>query len=332
MNMTQENTDRIETKMREYFLRNGWPPTTIFTGEDSYAKEQFIFESIALSLFAARNDQNKTLEEIRANIFAKEHPDFVYFAAEKVQIGKADSAKEGSVRFLLQNVLSRYPVRGNQRFVFFADASLLQNEAESALLKSLEEPRKENHFFLAVDNAESLKETIRSRSVEIPVKNIVELEKTPSDPWERFWFFSGWQDSALYNLLQEKEFLPEIISFYEELNRSKKDAVLFDSFFSKKFKPAFAKETMDKQSLLLKLTFLPFYFSCRDLLLEGDVPTWSPIRFEKSNIENLLEIIELTRLFFYRLSYRYFGTIASNVDLVFYNFINKLMPLWVLKK
>lgn len=329
-----QNTEKIHIpeKIREYFLQNGWPPTTIFTGENSFAKEQFIFETIALSLFSARNDPKKTLEEIRESVFSKEHPDFVYFPPEKIQIGKGTSAEKGSIRYLLHNILSRYPLESSRRIVFFADASLLHNEAESALLKSLEEPLLENRFFLSVDDGESLKETIRSRSIEIPFKNILELEKTPSDPWERFWFFSGWQGSSLYKLLEERKFLPEIISFYEGLNRSKKDADLFDSFFSKKFKSAFSKETVDKQSLLLKLAFLPFYFSCRDLLLEGEVPTWAPVRFQKSNVENLLKIMEHTNTFFYRLSHRYFGTIAGNIDLIFYNFINKLMPLWITVK
>lgn len=331
--MREQSTDRasdnVAQKMRDHFLGEGWPPTVIISGENSFAKEQFIFETIAMSLFNARNEQAKTIETISDAMEKNEHPDFVYFPAEKIKIG--DSSTAGTIRFLLERTLPRFPFWGNERFILFSNAAFIQDEAESALLKSLEEPRAENHFFLSIDDAVKLKDTIRSRSIEIPFRETIPLDQTPHDPWQKFWFFSGWLHSPQYQMLEEKNFLPLLVDFYSQLQRNKNDFDLFDKFFSVTFKKTFSKETLDTRTSLLKLAFLPFYFSCRDLLLEGLVPTIGPVRFSKGNVEDLIAIIDTTKTFFSRLSYRYYGTIAGNFDLIFFNFLDKLMPHWILK-
>lgn len=338
-------SDSIAKVMCSYFLQSGWPATVIISGETSQVKDIFILQVIARSLQKASRKQNtqQSWQQIYALLCEDNHPDFIYFPnSAKIKIGNSASPDKGSVRYLLQQVLPRFPLMGSERFILLADASLLEDEAESALLKSLEEPRPENHFFLAVENSEKLKGTIRSRAIEIPFHHTLVLKETPPQPWQRFWFFSGWQNSTLFELLQEHDFLPQIENFYAELSRSRYDFAVFDSFFAlflREFsqkgqsKNAKAAKEIDAhtRSLLLRLIFLPFYFSCRDLLLEGMVPTMGPLRFPKGKVADLMAILSITEDFFANLTRRYFGTIPGNLSLIYFHFLDRLMPHWLLE-
>lgn len=103
------------------------------------------------------------------NRFLKgEHPDFIQFPEGKVKIGDPRKPEQYTVRWLLQTRMPYRPHEGGLRFILIPDAADMNNEAETALLKTLEEPPEHTRFiFLAPDSA-YMKPTIVSRAVLVP--------------------------------------------------------------------------------------------------------------------------------------------------------------------
>ncbi|MCX7997474.1 MAG: hypothetical protein N3A69_00795 [Leptospiraceae bacterium] len=101
--------------------------------------------------------------------FKNMHPDYVLFPEGKlINIGNEDDPPEFTVRWLLFKILPYKPHTSKLRIITLPDASLLGQEAETALLKTLEEPPYHTKFFLIVDDLKKLKQTIISRGVCIP--------------------------------------------------------------------------------------------------------------------------------------------------------------------
>lgn len=103
------------------------------------------------------------------NRFLKgEHPDFIQFPEGKVKIGDAKKPEQYTVRWLLQTRLPYRPHEGGLRFILIPDAAEIQNEAETALLKTLEEPPEHTRFILLAPDIAEMKPTVVSRAVVVP--------------------------------------------------------------------------------------------------------------------------------------------------------------------
>jgi len=103
------------------------------------------------------------------NRFLKgEHPDFIQFPEGKVKIGDPKKPEQYTVRWLLQTRLPYRPHEGGLRFILIPDAAEIQNEAETALLKTLEEPPEHTRFILLAPDIAEMKPTIVSRAVVVP--------------------------------------------------------------------------------------------------------------------------------------------------------------------
>ncbi|EMO05920.1 DNA polymerase III, delta subunit domain protein, partial [Leptospira interrogans serovar Icterohaemorrhagiae str. Verdun HP] len=85
-----------------------------------------------------------------------------------IPIGSEDNPEEFSIRWLIRSRLNYRPHLSKFRFIVFPDASLIGNEAETALLKSLEEAPPFSRFIFIVNNLDKLKETIVSRAICVP--------------------------------------------------------------------------------------------------------------------------------------------------------------------
>ncbi len=59
--------------------------------------------------------------------------------------------------------LAYAPVEGDNRVIIFREAELMREEAQNALLKSLEEPPAHTHFILTTNRPDALLSTVRSR-------------------------------------------------------------------------------------------------------------------------------------------------------------------------
>lgn len=107
-------------------------------------------------------------------ILRGEHPDFIRFPEDRVYIGETTDPADFTVRWLLNTRLCYTPFDGPMRYVLFPRADLIQHEAETALLKTLEEPPQHTRFLFLVRNLDDLKQTIVSRGVPIPFRLLPE--------------------------------------------------------------------------------------------------------------------------------------------------------------
>jgi len=98
------------------------------------------------------------------------HPDLHRLAPEgpggQIRIGSRTEAEAGTVRRLVSD-LSLLPVEGGARVAVVEHADRLNEDAQSALLKTLEEPPAATTLILCADEEERLLPTVRSRCARI---------------------------------------------------------------------------------------------------------------------------------------------------------------------
>ena len=87
-------------------------------------------------------------------------------AGGQVQIGNSDHPEPGTIRALVGD-LALLPVEGGARVAIVRDAQAMNDDAQSALLKTLEEPPANTTLILCADDDEQLLPTIRSRCARV---------------------------------------------------------------------------------------------------------------------------------------------------------------------
>ncbi|PJZ50559.1 hypothetical protein [Leptospira saintgironsiae] len=145
------------------------PPLLIFHGPEGTGKESAV-ERFIRHVLCLEGTSCGHCVSCRA-FMHHSHPDIVWFPLEKnkqIAIGKEDNPEEFTIRWLIRTRLYYRPHLSKTRFIIIPDASLIGNEAETALLKSLEEAPFFTRFIFIVNDLEQLKETIVSRAVCIP--------------------------------------------------------------------------------------------------------------------------------------------------------------------
>ena len=114
---------------------------------------------------------------------AGEHQDLHRLAPEgpgrQVRIGDPEDPEPGTVRHLVRE-LARLPVEGARRVAVVESADRLNEDAQNALLKTLEEPPAGATLVLCADEPERLLPTVRSRTAvlrlgPVPVRAMEEL-------------------------------------------------------------------------------------------------------------------------------------------------------------
>ncbi len=99
-------------------------------------------------------------------------PDVAYVTHEKTVI------TVGDIREQLCNVVPVKPMVGPYRIFIVDEAEKMNEEAQNALLKTLEEPPSYAVILLLTTNANELLPTIRSRAVELPMLPVPEKDLT----------------------------------------------------------------------------------------------------------------------------------------------------------
>jgi DNA polymerase-3 subunit gamma/tau len=147
--------------------REKLPPLLIFHGPSgvgkNFAAERFIFQILCFKGTGCGQCQSCI------SFFKKSHPDFIAFPeGEKIAIGEEKDPKEFTVRWLQSQRIIYTPVFPSFRIIFIPDATKINGEAETALLKTLEESPPHTRFIFMADDIRRLKATITSRAVLVP--------------------------------------------------------------------------------------------------------------------------------------------------------------------
>ncbi len=128
----------------------------LFVGDRGSGKKTAALVCAAAVLCGAEDKpcgQCKSCRQVASGV----HPDLLRLGAEG-----AASIGIAAVRAMQEKLRVR-PFEGERRAIVIEDAHLMTQDAQNALLKTLEEPRPGNVLFLLCEQAESLLPTIRSR-------------------------------------------------------------------------------------------------------------------------------------------------------------------------
>ncbi|GEM_PF-1844691 len=111
---------------------------------------------------------------------AKTHPDLIELSLGEPLVGDALKREVGIKNIHeLQRRLTRTSWRGGWKAIVIDQAHELSQEAQAALLKSLEEPREKTVFFLVTDRPGALLATIRSRALPIGFTTVADTDVAP---------------------------------------------------------------------------------------------------------------------------------------------------------
>lgn len=318
----------VAKRITDYFFQTTWPPSIVVTGKNTSAKSDFIKNLIARALhenLLPNLDMN--YHDIGKMVYRNEHPDYYFFPGNPIKIGK-DSSEIGTIRHLLKTFLPYSGYKSRIRLVYFEDASLIHSEAESALLKSIEEPPSYVRFILSVTNTDSLKHTILSRSIQVPY-HTENIHSLPSDPWDAFWQYTGYHNDSVFLSAEKNEWTQILKKNYDQLSYNNKDYLIFEQIGWTYIRSHFKKFSGIEQMTLLKIAFLPLYFALRDRIIYGGmIPSISPVIVPFQNKKKLFCAFYTINHFFKKTETRIFGSLPLSHRAVFYSFLSKFMHCW----
>lgn len=156
--------------LKKIYLSNNLPHALLFSGPDRIGKRKVALE-FAKFVNCAENDPRKRPCGICRNctlIENNQFPDVIWIFPEKVS-SKGILRKEIKISHIreLKRKISLKKYQSPLRIIIIDEAHYLNQEAQGALLKVLEEPRGNTLFILITSFPNLLLSTIRSRTEEI---------------------------------------------------------------------------------------------------------------------------------------------------------------------
>lgn len=304
------------------------PQTVIFEGDMSAEKAAHLRQLGTEILYEHRRENQDSRALVSTLVHEGQHPDLVEFTGESLLIGPQKDPPSGTVRHLLRRILPYAPWKSHARVVIFQNAAGIKDEAETALLKTLEEPAAQHYFFLSVQAAEELKETIRSRSVITRVVNRHVIPEGMTDPWQRFYYLMGVKDFIAQWPEATERITGDTRQAFDELAFTADDFAALERLLFLVPKQLFEKESMTTQGKALRFAVLPLLAALRDRATQGVVAPLSPLVLNRMTPVQAVEASTLVYNYLRQLEYRVFGNRPLNLHAVFYSFFFRFMPLW----
>ena len=149
---------------KKLILEEKFPQALIFSGDKGLGKSTLIFHLMYYYFDKQNYDEKKNLI-IKENYIFKQinenlYPGIIYLNGSKLKNIKIDD-----VRNLRTDLLKTSFTK--KRFIILDDVELFNTNSLNALLKVIEEPRKNNYFILINNQTKPILATIKSRCLEI---------------------------------------------------------------------------------------------------------------------------------------------------------------------
>ena len=149
---------------KKLMLEEKFPQTLIFSGDKGLGKSTLIFHLMYYYFDKQNYDEKNNLVIKENNIFKQInenlYPGIIYLDGSKLKNIKIDDVRN------LRNDLLKTPFT-KKRFIILDDVELFNTNSLNALLKVIEEPRKNNYFILINNQTKPILATIKSRCLEI---------------------------------------------------------------------------------------------------------------------------------------------------------------------
>ncbi len=152
---------------KNLILKDKLPKVIMLSGQKGIGKSTLI--NHLMHFFFDKNNYNENEFSININSsfnlqFKKNlHPNIIYLEGSDFKGAKIDDIRT------LKNNLSKAPINRKKRFIILDDVETFNLNSINALLKIIEEPSKNNYFILINNKTKNLRDTIRSRCLEIKI-------------------------------------------------------------------------------------------------------------------------------------------------------------------
>ena len=143
------------------------PRVMTFTGNKGLGKSTLI-NHFLFSIFDKKNYNFKDFSILESSTIFKQFnsdifSNIVYLNGANFKTIKVEEIKDLKKKIFQSSMLNK------ERFIIFDDIELFNNNCLNALLKIIEEPGKNNYFFLINNKSKPLLETVKSRSIELKI-------------------------------------------------------------------------------------------------------------------------------------------------------------------
>lgn len=153
--------------LKELFIKKKIPKVLMLSGKKGLGKFTLIYHLMHF-IFESKNYDEKSYllnsdSTFHIHLSNNTFTNIIYLSGADYQNSKIENIRDLKKR-IFQTSISDKP-----RFIIFDDVELFNNNSLNALLKLLEEPTKNNFFFLINNNFKPLLKTVKSRCLDIKV-------------------------------------------------------------------------------------------------------------------------------------------------------------------
>jgi len=284
------------------------PHALIINGPEGIGKS-ILAKEISKLILISGSDIKKS-DHITSLINSNSHPDFYNIDKDKIKVGDIsrrekdkwdpDKGKRDAVNFL-----NFTPSISKNKVLLINNADTMNNNAQNAFLKSLEEPASFSYILMTTSRSYSLKSTIYSRCQTINIKNPTSyeidswLESKGLSDFKALDFPSYYSPLKILKLIEDnnEQVYKEFISLFEAYMLNK----ITQGEFIKSFGD-FDIDLIEKLNFTVEILKILLSSRLQGADLSGAYKKFNDLKFSNLKISNIINDINEMRYSFFKVT------------------------------